>query len=211
MKRILLLFLFSFLFFNAPAQAPQGQGKLEGGFYAEYYQLGNNGQEQFGGILHIPIGDRFTLNYQLGIGPRIGGGFYVHSPPGVIVAGWLLINSGNLGAFDYLGFLSIAIPQGVGMYFGKGKIISHFSIDPLSVDYWRKSFPEEEKWKLGCNFTYRAKMISDLKYPIYMAPQVTVTYLYLPGSLSPFGVRAGIAIGLEAKNAPDQPIIDLGN
>lgn len=204
MKRALVFALFIF-----SVKAISAQGKLEGGVFGEYYQLGDNSQTQFGAILHIPIQDRFTLNYQFGLGPRQDGGYYMHSPPGVIIAGWLLLNGRNLSGLSYLGYLAIVVPQGVGMYFGKGKIVSHVSIDPLSVDFWHRNYPYDEKWKLGCNFTYRVKMLSDLKYPIFIAPQITATCLYTPGTLSPFGVRAGVTIGLQAKEAPDEPIINL--
>ncbi|MBI3509383.1 MAG: hypothetical protein HY064_01880 [Bacteroidetes bacterium] len=185
------------------------QGKVEGGLYAEHFQLGYKGQEQFGGILHYPVGGgKFTLNYQSGIGFQDGGGFYAHTSAGAIAGLWLMYHSLGVQYVNYLGFILVLVPNGAGMYFGHGKIVQHISIDPLDVDYWHHYFPYEDRARMSGSIVYRVKLLPDLKWPIYIAPQVSLTMIYLTNNkVQQYGFRAGVCIGYQS-NKDSLPIIN---
>lgn len=179
------------------------QGKVEGGFYAEYFQLGERSFNDFGGMLHIPIGERATLNYHIGFGTSLNGGIFVHSTGGAAAGFWILNELGGSGIrVGYLSFLLCLVPEGVGLYLpSKGKFATHLSINPLSVEYFYKNNPREEWGKLGCDLVARFKMQTNLKWPIYIAPQVSGTVIYTPGEMtSKFGIKAGVTIGFEDKD-----------
>jgi hypothetical protein len=189
---VILLSFFSLTSFS--------QGKFEGGFYAGYFQLGDKGFNDFGGMLHVPIGESATLNYHIGFGTSVNGGIYVHCPAGIVAGGWILakLDGANIG---YLAFLLCLVPEGVGVYLPqKGKLSTHISINPLSVEYYNHNSAGEEWGKLGCDVVARFKMHSSLRWPIYFAPQVAGTVIYTPGqSTDQFGFKAGFTIGLEGK------------
>lgn len=192
---VILLSLFSITCFS--------QGKIEGGFYAEYFQLGDRGFNDFGGMLHIPIGERATLNYHLGVGTSLNGGVYAHCTGGMVAGFWVLDKMGGSGLrVGYLSFLLCLVPEGLGVYLPqKGKIATHVSINPLSVEYFYRSENPHEEWaKLGCDVVARFKIRSTLKWPVYFAPQVAGTVIYTPGeTTSQFGLKAGFTLGLEKK------------
>src|SRR4051812_8678734 len=130
------------------------QGKIEGGLHAEYFQLGDRGFQDIGGILYFPFAERFTANYHVGFGSSTNKGFFMHAPGGVVAGFWIWdhITRGS-GGNGYLLALLCAVPEGVGYYPPvKGKIIYHFSINPLSVEYFYKRSAAEEWGKLSCNF-----------------------------------------------------------
>ncbi len=197
-------FIFSFILIFSPFVFLRGQGNMEGGLYAEYFQLGDRGFQDFGGIFHYPFKDRFTLNYQIGFGTSINGGFFFHAPGGVVAGIFLLdqipiLSYGNIG---YLTALLCVVPEGVGYYLPtKGKIATHLSVNPLSVEYFYKSEPHEEWGKLSCSVVARFKMQTNLKIPTYISPQIAGTMIYSPGhSTARYGIRAGVTIGFEKKD-----------
>lgn len=193
MKRFLL-----FVCVLVPFLSAQAQGGIEGGFYAEHFQLGYRSQQSFGGILHYPISDRFTLNYQIGIGPAQGGGIYIHAPAVAVAGAFLLSQAADVRALGALGALALVIPEGVGMYVGNGKLKPHISINPLGCDYWHRRDPYEEFTKMSCSMIVRFKMRTNLSVPVYVAPQIGGVFVYTPGELTErFGFRAGIAIGFD--------------
>lgn len=178
------------------------QGKLEGGFYAGYFQLGDRGFSDFGGMLHVPVGDVATLNYHLGVGSSINGGVYVHSPAGMIGGMWILSKLGGSGLrVGYLSLLLCIIPEGVGAYLpSKGNFKTHISINPLSVEYFYRGESPEEWGKMSCDVVARFKLNSTLKLPMYFAPQVAGTVIYTPGeTTSRFGIKAGFTIGFQGR------------
>lgn len=196
-KKTLALFLLSFSSLSIFAQ-----GKVEGGFYAEYFQLGDRGFNDFGGMLHVPIGDKVTLNYHIGFGTSTNGGIFVHSTGGAAAGFWILNELGGTGLrVGYLSFLLCMVPEGVGFYLPeKNKISTHVSINPLSVEYYYKMSPYEEWGKLGCDVVLRFKMYNKKKIPDFIAPQISGTWIYTPGeSTARFGVKAGVTIGFEKR------------
>ncbi len=60
------------------------QDVLDIGIYGEHFQLGDRAQQSYGLMIHFPFAERFTLNYQAGIGPRQPEGLFVHAPAGAI-------------------------------------------------------------------------------------------------------------------------------
>jgi hypothetical protein len=192
-----LIFLFSFHFLVA-------QGKIEGGLHVEYFQLGDRGFEDIGAMVHIPFAGRFTANYHLGLGTSNTSGFFMHAPGGVVAGLWILDNLGRGdGGLGYLTLLLCAVPEGVGYYLPttKGKLVTHISINPLSVEYFYRSATGEEWGKMSCNFVARFKMPTGLKIPSYIAPQIAGTIIYTPGQTTArYGLRAGVTIGFEKKS-----------
>ncbi len=197
-QKTLAVFLLSFFSISLFSQ-----GKVEGGFYAEYFQLGDRSFNDFGGMLHIPIGDVGTINYHLGIGTSLNGGIFVHAPGGMVAGFWILNKLGGSGLrVGYISFLLCLVPEGAGIYLPtKGKIATHISVNPLGVEYFYNGNTGEEWGKLGCDVVARFKIHSSLKWPIYFAPQVATTVIYTPGqTTSKFGFKAGITIGFESQD-----------
>jgi hypothetical protein len=192
--------LFVALLFAATASA-FAQDQIEGGLYAEHFQLGYRSQQQFGGILHIPFGDRFTANYQLGIGPSQQGGFFIHAPAGAVAGAFLLSNANGGELFNYLGVLMFVLPEGVGMYVTDNeRMRAHVSLNPLGFEYWHRNNPYEEIAKMSGNVVLRLKMHTNLPVPTYIAPQIAGTWIYTPGQTRErFGFRAGVTMGYESK------------
>ena len=172
---------------------------MEGGLYGEYFQLGDRGFQDLGIMFHYPFAERFTANYHLGFGTSFNGGFFVHAPGGVVAGLWILDHVENGGGLGYLTILLCAVPEGVGYYLPtKGKLTTHISINPLSVEYFYKGSVGEEWGKLSCNFVARFKMQTGFKIPSYIAPQIAGTIIYTPGQTTArYGVRAGVTIGFE--------------
>jgi hypothetical protein len=194
LKHFLLLIAACFAF-----NISHAQDELEGGVYAEHFQLGYRSQENFGGILHIPIG-AFTLNYQIGLGPKSGGGLYVHAPVGCVVGAWMLGNFSNFRFLTLLGALSIAVPEGVGVYLSEGdKISTHLSVNPLGFDYWYRRDEYEEIGRMSGSVVFRVKMRTNLDFPAYIAPQLAATMIYRADreNFDQFGFRAGVTFGIE--------------
>lgn len=191
-------FLITILLLTGLLKNGFAQGNFEGGLYAEHYQLGYRAQLNFGIIVHAPLGDRFTLNYQIGLGPKLGGGLYVHAPVGAVAGAFLLANANDFDFLSTVGILTLLVPEGVGMYFGEGKMKMHASVNPLGFDYWHRRDPNyEEIPKVSGSLVFRVKMNTGMEWPSFIAPQVAGTMIYTPGeSTSRFGVRAGITIGI---------------
>lgn len=194
-KFILTIFLSSSL-----AAFSFAQGGVEGGLYANYFQLGYRGQTSFGGQLHIPIGDVFTLNYRLSLGPS-NGGLYVHAPAGAVAGGWLISNFNESELLGAIGFLMFAVPEGVGGYIkSEGKFRPYVSLNPLGIEYWHKKDPYEEFAKMSCNATFRMKMTTGVSWLHYIAPEVSATYIYTPGTLTErIGFHIGITFGYQSE------------
>lgn len=197
MKARLLLFAVIILF---PVMI-KAQDHFEGGLYAEYFQLGYRSQQQIGGQLHMGIGDRFTLNWQAGIGISNEGGFYGHAPAG-FVGGMKLLRDRSIytqgSVWNYLGTLLLVMPEGVGYYITEGKMRMHVSANPLGFDYWLRRDPYFEHGRMSGSVVFRMRLMSNLKWPIFIAPQVAATMIYrLPedGTLDRYGFRVGVTIG----------------
>lgn len=198
MRRKTLLFLLFLLPLWSAAQ-----GGIEGGLYFEHFQLGYRGQTSVGGMLHVPVGDRFTLNYQANIGLYSGRGFYAHAPVGAVAGIWLLTHTRGGGLNNLvngLGALLVIIPEGAGMYVTENRLKMHVSVNPLGFEYWRRWGGQgEETGKMSCNVVARFKMPTNLKWNIYVAPQVAGTIIYTPGEKTDrFGVKAGVTFGFDA-------------
>ena len=180
------------------------QGKFEGGLYAGYFQLGERGFNDFGGILHVPIGDRVTLNYHIGFGTSLNSGLYIHSPAGLVGGLWVLNELGGSGLrIGYISLLCCLVPEGVGFYLpAKGNISPHISINPLGVEYFYRRATGEEWGKMSCDVVARFKMHTTFKKSgLYFAPQVAGTIIYTPGqTTSRFGLKAGITLGFEGRD-----------
>lgn len=203
MKRCSIKKTFAIVLLSLSGICLSAQGKVEGGFYAEYFQLGERSFNDFGGMLHIPIGDVGTLNYHIGFGTSLNGGLFVHSTGGAAAGFWILNKLGGSGLrVGYLSFLLCLVPEGAGIYLpSKGKFKTHLSVNPLSVEYYYKGDPHQEWGKLGCDVVARFKMKPNFKYPIYLAPQVSGTVIYTPGeTTSQFGIKAGVTIGFESRD-----------
>ncbi|HTF05077.1 MAG TPA: hypothetical protein VK826_13710 [Bacteroidia bacterium] len=198
MKSRYILFLLLFFFsFRSSAQIDH----IEGGLYVEHFQLGYRSQQQIGGQLHIGIWERFTLNWQIGIGPAAEGGFYAHLPAGM-VGGIKLMRDrpwfNSIPMLNNLGVLLMVCPEGVGYYVTEGKMRMHVSVNPLGFDYWLRRDPNFEHGRMSGSVVFRCRLMSNLKWPIYIAPQIAATVIYrLPddGTLDRIGFRAGVTIG----------------
>ena len=198
--RLALFLLLSFLSFRTSAQE-----WMEGGLYAEHYQLGYRSQQQYGGIFHLGLGERFTLNWQVGIGPAADGGFYFHAPAGLI-GGYKLMREQNTRPIlqvvpwvNNLGLLLCVLPEGVGYYATEGKMRLHVSLNPLGFDYWNRLDGSITHGRMVGTMMIRCRLMSNLKFPIYIAPQIGASFIYrLPddGTLERIGFRAGVTIGL---------------
>ncbi len=179
------------------------QGEIEGGFYGGNFQLGDRGFNEFGAILHVPVGDAVTLNYHFGFGTSLNSGVYVHSTAGMIGGLWILSKLGGSGLeVGHLAFLMCIVPEGVGVYLpSKGNFKTHLSINPLGVEYFYRGATGEEWGKMSCDFVARFKLSTSLKLPVYFAPQVAATVIYTPGeTTSRYGFKAGVTIGFEGKD-----------
>jgi hypothetical protein len=202
--RFTLILLLSFLSYRVSAQE-----WVEGGLYAEHYQLGTRAQQQYGGQLHIGLGERFTLNWQIGIGPAMDGGFYFHAPAGLI-GGYKLMREQStrplinvLPWANNLGLLLCALPEGVGYYATDGKMRMHVSLNPLGFDYWNSLDGSLLHGRMVGTMMIRCRLMSNLKFPIYIAPQIGASFIYrLPedGTLERIGFRAGVTIGLSSED-----------
>lgn len=196
--KTLAAIVLSFFSFNGFSQS-----KIEGGFYAGYFQLGERGFNEFGAMLHVPVGS-VTLNYHLGFGTSLNSGLYVHSPAGMAAGFVILKELGGTGQrIGYLSFLLCLVPEGVGMYLPmKGKNLSaHVSVNPLSVEYFYRGRTGEEWGKMGCDVVARFKLSGALGKSIYFAPQLAGTVIYTPGeTTSRFGIKAGFTLGFEERD-----------
>ena len=196
--RFTLFLLLCFISYRVTAQVDW----IEGGVYAEHYQLGYRSQQQYGAQLHVGLGERFTLNWQVGIGPAADGGFYFHGTAG-LVGGYKLMREQStrplLNALPWannLGLLLCALPEGVGYYATDGKMRLHVSLNPFGFDYWRNS--EFEHGRMVGTMMVRCRLMSNLKFPIYIAPQIGASFIYRTpddGTLERIGFRAGVTIG----------------
>ncbi|GAB4150010.1 MAG: hypothetical protein Fur0041_22880 [Bacteroidia bacterium] len=197
MKKYLVAFLFFLSFGFHSLKAQMTSPSVELGFYTEYFQIGYRAQQQFGFIFHYRLNDRFTLNWQAGIGPSTVGGFYVHAPVGAAVGGWIIQNSGLGSWWKGIGVLTMLIPEGVGMYVSEGKFPVHISVNPLGLDYWYRNNPYQELGKMSgsvmCRMVYRKK-IKETNY--YFAPQAGGSLLYNPeNKIDRLGLKIGVTIG----------------
>lgn len=198
-KRILAVFTLSFISITLSSQ-----GKLEGGLYAGYFQLGYRGFNDFGGMLHVPVGEKVTLNYHLGFGSSINSGLYIHSPGGLVGGLWVLDKfSGSGSRIGYLALLCCVVPEGVGYYLPPiGKFTPHISINPLGVEYFRRPRTGEEWGKMSCDIIARFKMQTSFKKSgLYFAPQIAGTIIYTPGqTTSRLGFKAGFTLGFQKRD-----------
>ena len=74
----------------------------------------------------------------------------------------------------------------------------HVSANPLGFDYWLRRDPYFEHGRMSGSVVFRMRLMSNLKWPIFIAPQVAATMIYrLPedGTLDRYGFRVGVTIG----------------
>ncbi|MDQ3111950.1 MAG: hypothetical protein M3R17_18860 [Bacteroidota bacterium] len=193
---------FAIILFSVFSLPLFSQGKFEGGIYTGYFQIGERGFNEFGLMFHIPVG-RATLNYHFGLGSSLNSGVYAHSTAGAVAGVWLLNELGASGIdAGYLSFLFCIMPEGVGYYLPtKGKITTHISVNPLSVEYFYRGRTGEEWGKMSCDVVARFKMRTNFKMPVYFAPQVAGTIIYTPGQMTgKYGFKAGFTIGFESRD-----------
>jgi hypothetical protein len=202
-SRLTIAVLFILLSCRASAQE-----WVEGGLYAEHYQLGYRSQQQIGGILHVGLLERFTVNWQIGLGPAGDGGYYFHAPAGLVAGYVLMRNQQNrpiinaLPLFNNLGALLFLCPEGVGYYVTQGKMRMHVSVNPLGFDFWRDRNTGFQVGRMSGSVVMRCRLMSNMKWPIYLAPQVAATFIYREtenGALNRIGFRAGVTIGLSSE------------
>jgi hypothetical protein len=179
----------------------KAQGEMEGGIYANYFQLGYRGQPSFGGQFFFPLGDRFTLNYRLSLGPA-NKGLYVHTSAGSIAGGYLMTRSGGIfngNILNGLGALLFIVPEGVGFYIKEeGRFKPHLSINPLGFEYWRRwKAPQEDFAKMSGSVVFRMKMdIGDFDWLDFVAPEFSTVWIYTPGTkTAQIGFHLGVCIG----------------
>jgi hypothetical protein len=172
------------------------QDGVEGGVYANYFQLGYRGQSSFGGQLHLPFGGIFTANYRVSIGPS-NKGLYLHAPAGMVAGAYLLSQAGSSDFLSTLGILLFVVPEGVGVYIkDEGKIRPHLSVNPLGFEYWHRKTPFDENAKMSGNICLRLKIESGVDWFDFVAPEVGGTWIYTPGQTTArYGFHAGLTIG----------------
>jgi len=194
--RLLTLALFSL--FSLPAHA---QGRFEAGFIAEHAQMDTRHMRSFGAQVHIPIKERFTLNYHFGIGPSSLGGYYVHASGGGGAGLWLLSTfNDNATEVDRwirgVGVFLLFIPEGVGYYINpEAKWKMHASLNPLGLEHWRhKGDPYYERTRLSCDVVFRVKR--DLDENVWVAPHIGGKWIYRDGM---FAGMIGAALGFQTK------------
>lgn len=193
-------FILAFLLSVSPAPV-FSQGVIEGGVYANYFQLGYRGQPSFGAQLHIPLGDIFTVNYRVSLGPS-NGGLYLHVPAGMVAGGWLVSESNGAEYIQVISFLLVAVPEGAGVYIpSKGKLRPYVSLNPLGIEYWHRREPYDEAMKMSCNASFRLKMETGQNWLHYVAPEISATYIYTPGALtSRLGFHVGVTFGYQTQD-----------
>jgi hypothetical protein len=195
MKKLLNTTLFLLLF----TCAVRAQGGIEGGFHAEQSFFGNRLQQSYGFNLYLPVGDIFTVNWQLGIGPRTNGGFYTHTPAGAVAGVWMLSQFGGVNRrfWNVTGLLLAILPEGMGVYANsEGRFRHHFSLNPLGMDYWYRKSPYDELGKLSGTIQYRLKVIPREDWNFFISPTIATTLIYNPeNGIEQWGFRVGLSIG----------------
>jgi hypothetical protein len=194
--RNLLLTLLLALSAHLPTYA---QEELEFALRAEQSFFGNRIQQLYGLDVYVPLGERFTVDWQVGIGPQQKGGYHAHAPIGLVSGAWLL---GNLGGGDrtiinVVGVLLLVLPEGMGVYLNtEGRFRNHISLHPLGFEYWYRRQPYDELGKIAGTIQYRLKAIPKEDWPIYIAPTFAATMIYKPENrIEQWGFRIGLTIG----------------
>lgn len=195
MKKLLLTLLFILPSFSLL----RAQGGIEAGFHAEQSFFGNRLQQSFGFNLYLPVGDIFTVNWQLGIGPRTNGGFYAHAPAGAVAGVWMISQFGGVDRrfWNAAGVLLAILPEGMGVYANdEGRFRHHFSLNPLGMDYWYRKNPYDELGKLSGTIQYRLKFVPKEDMNFFISPTVATTLIYNPENrIDQWGLRVGLTIG----------------
>jgi hypothetical protein len=177
----------------------KAQGGIELGVHAEQSFFGNRQQQSYGFNLYLPVGDIFTVDWQLGIGPRTKGGFYSHTPGGIVPGAFILSQFGGVERrfWNVTGLLLMILPEGMGVYANQeGRFRHHFAIHPLGFDYWYRRNPYDEVGKLTGTIQYRLKVVPNEERGLFISPTVGAAMVYNPDSrIDRWGLRVGITIG----------------
>ncbi len=191
-----LLSLFVLLSFSISLKS-QEEG-IDIGIIADYHQLPNRSMESFGLQAYYHI-DRFTLNYQLSVGPNLEGGIYVHATGGMAAAGFIFSRIDSTqriigGGMAVVGVICMLIPEGIGYEIKQSeKLNADIILNPLGYEYWKRKDPYLEEWSLSATAMFRLKYMIFPKQNVFLAPQAGVSYMYKTGLL---GFKAGIMIGI---------------
>ncbi|MCD6067817.1 MAG: hypothetical protein K0S33_2643 [Bacteroidetes bacterium] len=191
MSRI-LFFVYTFLF----SFALSGQEQFSIGLGAEYSE--NFSIRNYSGTIQVevPLGDRFGMNYKLGIGGSTDRVFYLHSPVGAAFGTILLKSLGgnNSSAVNTIGVLLIAIPEGITFYPNPDADIRvGIYVAPLGCDYWYKNSNYEY-------FRFSGEVGGKVKFPlgkddrIDLQLQGGLRYLYRNKVIEPFFIHAGAGL-----------------
>ncbi|MCU0435485.1 MAG: hypothetical protein MUC87_18650 [Bacteroidia bacterium] len=193
-----LLITFSLLMVSLSAL--RAQGTMEGGVFAEQSFFGSRVQQMYGLSFYLPVRNKFTLNWNLGIGPQTKGGIYAHAPAGLVTGVWLLSQFGGVDrrVMNAAGVLLAVLPEGVGLYLNEeGRFRHHLSFNLLGMDYWYRQNPYNEVGKLSATIQYRLKALLREDLNFFISPTAGVTMIYNPENrISRWGIRLGVCIGL---------------
>lgn len=163
----------------------------------DYFHVGNRDQFSVGSMLQLPIGERFSLNYQLAVGYKPGGGVYVHTHAGGYAFAYTLARTIEHPTIRSIGILFVFIPEGIGFYPDEAKKY-HISVNPLGLDYWHHKEPFEEITKLTGTITIHRKFFTNAKFPAFIAPYIAASMIYKPDAhFDKFGFRCGILLGMK--------------
>lgn len=206
MKNHLCLGILIFLFCGVHAQTPTPaapaatdpiNGKIHYAFTANHTQQLVGSYTSFGGDAWIPVGKRYTLNYNLRFGFPPNGGVYLHASDGLFLGGLLLANFSEYEVISAIGFLMLFIPEGVGYYVGNGPNKLHLSVNPLTIDYRYRNVPDGEWSTMGGNITARFHIPTKNDPETFISPFVGLVANY--GNFRSFGLRAGLSLGFHTR------------
>jgi hypothetical protein len=103
-------------------------------------------KQQFSGGFQLEVcvseNPIITLNYKYLFGGSNKSEFYMHTPAGAAIGGWLLANLGgaDIDLINGLGILLLMVPEGITLYpLTNEKRAFGIFASPLCVDYWNKS------------------------------------------------------------------------
>lgn len=163
----------------------------------DYFHVGNHDQFSVGTMLQVPVGERFSLNYQVAVGYKPGGGVYVHSHAGGYASVYTIARTVEHPNIRSIGILLVLIPEGLGFYPDENKKY-HISLNPLGVDYWHHKEPFEEISKLTGTVTIHRKFFTTAKFPSYIAPYIAASMIYKSDeNFDKYGFRCGILLGMK--------------
>jgi hypothetical protein len=179
---------------NTPATTNDPiNGSIHYAITANHTQQINGSYTSIGGDAWIPMGKRYTLNYNFRLGFPTNGGIYLHASDGIFLGGLILGNFGDYKVLSTIGFLMLFIPEGVGYYIGNGPNRLHLSINPLTIDYRYRNVPNGEWATMGGNITARWHIPTKKNPENFISPFIGLAANY--DNTHALGVRAGVSLG----------------